>query len=102
MIPMSESLTVYCRYYVKKMVFDMDKEGYFYPAPDGRKYNSGSILCGFRKVLREAGIISSDSTSPRVHDLRHTFSVYSFEKMVSECKDIYFVLKFIYTYMFHR
>src|SRR5699024_1304668 len=36
MIPMSESLTFYCRYYVKKMAFDMDKEGYFYPAPDGR------------------------------------------------------------------
>lgn len=102
MIPMSESLTVYCRYYVKKMVFDMDKEGYFYPAPDGQKYNSGSILCGFRKVLREAGIIASDSTNPRVHDLRHTFAVHSLEKMVSEGQDIYCTLPILQTYMGHR
>lgn len=102
MIPMSESLTVYCRYYVEKMAFDMGKEGYFYPAPDGRKYNSGSILCGFRKLLREAGIITSDSTNPRVHDLRHTFAVHSLEKMVSEGQDIYCTLPILQTYMGHR
>lgn len=101
-IPMSGSLTVYCRSYAKKMAFDMDTDGYFYPAPDGRKYNSGSILCGFRNVLRKAGIIASDSTGPRIHDFRHTFAVHSLEKMVREGQDIYCALPILQTYMGHR
>lgn len=102
-IPMSESLTVYCRSYARKMEFDMDTNDYFYPAPDGQKDNSGSILCGFRDILWKAGIItSSSSAKPRIHDLRHTFAVHSLEKMVYEGQDIYCALPILQTYMGHR
>ena len=101
-IPMSDSLTVYCRGYIKKMSFDMNTDGYFYPAPDGWRYNSGSILCGFRNILRKAGIIANNTTVPRVHDLRHTFAVHALEKMVREGQDIYYALPILQTYMGHR
>ncbi len=101
-IPMSETLTLYCRHYVKEMAFDISLEGYFYPAPDGRKYNSGSILTGIRSILRKAKIITTESSNPRIHDLRHTFAVHSLEKMVSQGQDIYCALPILQTYMGHQ
>lgn len=101
-IPMSDSLMLYCREYIEQMAFDMNTEGYFYPAPDGRKYNSGSILSGFRNILCSAGIIASQAHAPRVHDLRHTFAVHALEKMVRDGQDIYYALPILQTYMGHR
>lgn len=102
LVPMSETLTKYCRNYVRKMAFDMKTEGYFYPAPDTQTYKSSSILNDFRRILLKAGIISSGSVNPRIHDLRHTFAVHSLEKMVSQGQDIYSALPMLQTYMGHR
>lgn len=101
-VPMTETLRIYGQHYVKNMAFDMSTEGYFYPAPDGRKYNSGSILSGFRRILRDAEIITDESVKPRIHDLRHTFAVHSLEKMINEGQDIYSFLPILQTYMGHR
>ncbi|MFL2132100.1 tyrosine-type recombinase/integrase, partial [Ruoffia sp. FAM 20858] len=101
-VPMSETLTDYCRNYAKKMTFNMKIEGHFYPAPDTQKYKSKTILNNFRRILLKAGIISSESVHPRIHDLRHTFAVHSLEKMVSQGQDIYSALPMLQTYMGHR
>lgn len=101
LVPMSETLTDYCCNYVKKMAFDMKTKGYFYPAPDAQKYKSVSILNDFRRILLKAGIISSGSVNPRIHDLRHTFAVHSLEKMVSQGQDVYSALPILQTYMGH-
>lgn len=101
LVPMSETLTDYCCNYVKKMAFDMKIKGYFYPAPDAQKYKSVSILNDFRRILLKAGIISSGSVNPRIHDLRHTFAVHSLEKMVSQGQDVYSALPILQTYMGH-
>lgn len=101
LVPMSETLTDYCCNYVKKMAFDMKTKGYFYPAPDAQKYKSVSILNDFRRILLKAGIISSGSVNPRIHDLRHTFAVHSLEKMVSQGQDAYSALPILQTYMGH-
>ncbi|MGO4937166.1 tyrosine-type recombinase/integrase [Fundicoccus sp. Sow4_H7] len=101
LVPMSETLTDYCCNYVKKMAFDMKTKDYFYPAPDAQKYKSVSILNDFRRILLKAGIISSGSVNPRIHDLRHTFAVHSLEKMVSQGQDAYSALPILQTYMGH-
>ena len=55
-----------------------------------------------REFMRKAGIRKEDGSTPRVHDLRHTFAVHSLEKMVSEGKDIYCALPTLSTYLGHR
>lgn len=102
MLPMSHSLHKYCSFYITRMGFHDCYEGYFYPNKNGKEYNSTPIYCQFRKFMLKAKICREDGTTPRVHDIRHTFSVYSLEKMVAEGKDIYCALPILSNYLGHR
>jgi integrase/recombinase XerD len=102
LVPMSESLTDYCKIYVKKMELDMHSTGYYYPSRDQGKYNRTHIYVKFKQFMKEANIFSNGSVGPRVHDVRHTFSVHSLEKMVADGMDIYCALPILSTYLGHR
>jgi integrase/recombinase XerD len=103
LVPMSSSLTKICNDYAGKMHFDMQGDGYFFPAPDNGRYNRGPIYMRFRHFLKEAGIERCRcEKGPRLHDLRHSFAVHSLEKMVSEGRDIYCALPILCTYLGHR
>lgn len=102
LLPMSQSLHKYCSFYIKRMVFPASYDGYYYPNKSGKEYNSTPVYCQFRKFMFKAKIFREDGTTPRVHDVRHTFSVYSLEKMVAEGKDIYCALPILSTYLGHR
>lgn len=101
-VPMSKTLTIYCRHYVQQMTFNLNTEGLFYPKPNGEKYHSQTILSTFRNVLSQADIITTQAAKPRIHDLRHTFAVHSLEKMVSSGFDSYATLPILQIYMGHR
>ena len=102
LLPMSQSLHKYCKLYIQRMGFPSSYDGYYYPTRSGGEYNSTPIYCQFRKFMRKAGIIRADGSTPRVHDVRYTFSVYSLEKMVVEGRDIYCTLPVLSTYLGHR
>lgn len=103
LVPMSSSLTKVCNDYADKMHFDMQGDGYFFPAPDKGRYNRGPIYMRFRYFLKEAGIARlRGGTGPRLHDLRHSFAVHSLEKMVSDGQDIYCALPILCTYLGHK
>ena len=102
LIPMSHSLHKYCKLYVQRMGFSPSYQGYYYPNGSGGEYNSTPVYCQFRKFMRKAEIFRADGSTPRVHDVRHTFSVYSLEKMVAEGRDIYCALPILSTYLGHR
>lgn len=102
LVPMSESLTDYCKIYVQKMDLDMHSTGYYYPSRDQGKYNRTPIYVKLKQFMKEANIFSDGFVGPRVHDIRHTFSVHSLEKMVSAGMDIYCALPILCTYLGHR
>lgn len=102
LVPMSRSLTDYCKHYVKKMGFDMADDGYFYPSRDGGKYNRKPVYVRFKKFMKQAGIFTDDSVGPRVHDVRHTYCIHVLEKMVNDGQDVYCTLPILSTYLGHR
>lgn len=102
LLPMSQSLHKYCRLYIQRMGFSPSYDGYYYPTRSGGEYNSNPVYCQFRKFMQKAEIFRADGSTPRVHDVRHTFSVYSLEKMVAEGRDIYCALPVLSTYLGHR
>lgn len=102
LVPMSKSLTDYCKIYIIKMGLDMNSTGYFYPSRDRGKYNRNPVYVKLKQFMKEANIFTDGSVGPRVHDLRHTFSVHSLEKMVADGQDIYCALPVLSTYLGHR
>lgn len=102
LVPMSESLNDYCKIYVQKMDLEMNSTGYYYPSRDQGKYHRTPIYVKLKQFMKEANIFSDGSVGPRVHDVRHTFSVHSLEKMVADGMDIYCALPILSTYLGHR
>lgn len=102
LIPMSLSLHNYCYQYMQRMGFSPSYEGYYYPTRKGEEYNSTPVYCQFRKFMKQAGILRDCGTTPRVHDIRHTFAVHALEKMVLENRDIYCSLPILSTFLGHR
>lgn len=102
LVPMSISLTKICNDYAAKMNFDIQDDGYFFPAPDKGRYNRSVIYVKYKDLLRKAGIVRKGyAGGPRLHDLRHTFAVHSLEKMVAEGSDIYCSLPILCAYLGH-
>ncbi len=102
LVPMSWSLTDYCRHYAAKMGFDMSIEGYFYPSRDTGRYNRTPVYVKLKQFMKKAGIFSDGSVGPRVHDIRHTFAVHALEKMIKDGQDVYCTLPVLSTYLGHR
>lgn len=102
LIPMSQSLHKYCRQYIRHMNFTSLYDGYYYPTRRGEKYNSTPVYCQFRKFMTKAEIFRENGTTPRVHDIRHTFAVHALEKMDVEGRDIYCALPILSMYLGHR
>ena len=71
LVPMSRSLTDYCRHYAENMGFDMFSEGYFYPSRDAGKYHRTPVYIKFKQFMKRAGIFPEGSVGPRVHDIRY-------------------------------
>ena len=102
LVPMSRSLTGYCRSYAENMGFDMFSEGYFYPSRDGGKYHRTPVYIKFKQFMKLAGIFPEGSVGPRVHDIRHSYAVHALEKMVNDGQDVYCTLPILATYLGHR
>lgn len=102
LVPMSKSLTDYCKIYVQKMDLHINDTGFYYPSRDQGKYSRTPIYVKLKHCMKEANIFPDGAVGPRVHDIRHTFSVHSLEKMVADGRDIYCALPILSTYLGHR
>jgi integrase len=101
-VPMSRSLTDYCKQFAESMNFDMASEGYFYPSRDAGKYHRTPVYVKFKQFMRIAGIFPEGAVGPRVHDIRHTYAVHALEKMIDDGQDVYCTLPILSTYLGHR
>jgi integrase len=76
---------------------------FFFIKSDGTYCNAQSIYVWFRKLLAECGIpYTGNHHGPRVHDLRHTFSVHSMVQMAHEGQDLYSSLPIISACLGHK
>lgn len=102
-VPMSVELTAICTRYAQTRLVGKAPDDWFFAAPDGGHYNTGSIYSVFRDLLRDAGISHGGrGKGPRVHDLRHTFCVHCLQRWISQGKDLTTALPLLTTYMGHN
>ncbi len=81
----------------------MDKESFFFVSTVGKPLTNGTVYGWFKKVLRQCGIThTGKQQGPRVHDIRHTSAVHSFDKMVKGGVDIYCALPILSTFLGHK
>jgi integrase len=88
LVPVSESLRQYLSNYDSKV--ERVGNPYFFPALRNERYSPTTIRNQFIKLEEKAGISRlSNGRYPRVHDLRHTFSVHALEQMICRGMDPY-------------
>lgn len=81
----------------------IDRNGYFFISPSGRRLRNGTVYRWFRVILKKCGIPHvGKNHGPRVHDLRHTVAVHSLVKQVKLGADIYCVLPIISVFLGHK
>jgi integrase len=100
LVPMAEKLTERCRQYSHDVHKSDTAENYFFPSPCGGHYKEGTIYKLFRELLWRAGI-SHSGKGPRLHDLRHTYSVHCLKNWVLKGKDLTQLLPYLSTYLGH-
>lgn len=103
MIPFSDSLADVCRQYRNSLQVIQGPEDYFFVKRNGRCCNPKAIYEWFRKVLWEAGIShGGKGEGPRLHDVRHVFSVHSLVAMAELGLDLYYSLPILSEYLGHQ
>jgi integrase/recombinase XerD len=101
-VPMSGSLTAYLRHYVREASVDLNAEGFFFPAPDGGPYDLKTVQEGIKNIYHNARIgVLPNGRLPRVHDIRHTFSVHALRMMKNKGRDVYTSTPLLSAYLGH-
>jgi integrase len=101
LVPLSKSLQRYLSKY--NSMVERGRNPYFFPALHNERYSSLTILNQFRRLEKEAGISPlGNGKYPRVHDLRHTFSVHALEQMIHKGMDPYYSLPILSVYLGHK
>lgn len=99
-IPMAETLTERCHIYLNKAHILNMGDAFIFSSPYGGHYSESTIYKLFREILWKAGI-SHTGKGPRLHDLRHTFSVHCLKRWVLEGEDLTSLLPYLSIYLGH-
>lgn len=107
LVPLSASLADVCRGYLQYrphcIVLNPAASENFFISPEGRPCDIQIAYHWFRKVLYKSGIShKGKGYGPRLHDLRHTFSVHSLARMASRGLDLYYSLPVLSVYLGHQ
>jgi integrase len=105
MVPISDSLANACEeYWMYRNLFpSIRKENRFFIKPDGSPMSMHNVYKWFRKIIYTANISHGGrGHGPRLHDLRHTFSVHSLASMSESELDLYHSLPLLSTYLGHQ
>ena len=103
LVPMSDSLFSALEEYMRLVGYSPADEGYLFRTKKNRKYAPNSIFSRYKDFLRMAGMPRLPSGGlPRLHDLRHTFSVHALESLIAQGIDVYSGLPYLMNYLGHR
>jgi integrase len=103
-VTMSKSMSKVLWKYINNRYGDaVCPERYVFEAPDGGRYNRGSVRSTIMNIYKYAGLPQvASGRHPRVHDLRHNFSVNAMEKMQESGMDLYCTLPLLSIYLGHK
>jgi integrase/recombinase XerD len=104
-VPLSDSLATICEVYLmyRNQFPSIRKENWFFIKPDGSPMSRGPVYNWFRKILYTVNIShGGKGHGPRLHDLRHTFSVHSLIAMSESELDLYHSLPLLSIYLGHQ
>jgi integrase len=100
-VPMSATLTEYCIKYAHAVY--LEKQLYFFTAPDGGRYSATTAYSTIKGIYERALIPRlSNGLLPRIHDLRHSFCCHALEQMQAKNLDLYYALPILSTYVGHQ
>lgn len=103
MIPFSDSVAEVCRQYRNSLQVIQNPEANFFVKRNGYKCREKTIYEWFRKVLMETAIPhGGKGRGPRLHDVRHAFSVHSLAAMARSGLDLYYSLPILSEYLGHQ
>ena len=97
LVPMHDNLRIYLQNYYDKLPKDTE---WLFPSATGH-YASSTIYQNFRELLI-ACKIPHTGHGPRVHDLRHTFSVHTLEQQLAAGYDPMEIMPRLATYLGHK
>lgn len=102
-LPLSSSLLEVMRAYHSLYAAGYCEDDYFFQNKRGGKITGRTTYHWFRILLRQAGISHGGrGEGPRIHDFRHTFSVYSMAEMSRAGLDLYYSLPILSKYLGHK
>lgn len=105
LVPMSESLATVCSDYLsyRQNQRCAHRSKAFFISPSGTPCNCDNAHRWFKRVLYKAHIpYGGRGKGPRLHDLRHTFSVHSLASMAENGTDLYYSLPILSAYLGHQ
>ena len=103
MTPLSNSLSEVCKQYRASLHIIENQEDNFFVKRNGYRCRAKTVYEWFRKVLWKAGIHhGGKGQGPRLHDLRHTFSVHTMAEMAKSGLDLYYTLPILSEYLGHQ
>lgn len=102
-LPLSGSLRAVLTHYNTEYRAKFCSKNYFFVKQNGTPCTRDNIYRKFRIILFKAGIShGGKGKGPRVHDLRHTFSVHSLAQMADQGLDLYYCLPLLSKYLGHK
>ena len=102
-IVLGDDMKTLMQQFADKTFYLLADDEYIFTNVNGGRYGGDSLYDYHREFLRIAGIpYIGGGEGPRIHDWRHTFSVYSFKKMVDSGMDMYVALPILSTYLGHK
>lgn len=101
-ILMVKSLIERCKVYHSKLHTHSKPKDAFFPCNGSQPYSYSAIRRIFNRLIQEAGIYyGGRGNGPRLHDLRHTFSVHCLKKWTLLGLDLSTMLPILSTYLGH-
>ena len=102
-IVLEDSLASLMRRYADKCFYLKGDDDYIFTSANGGYCQYDTLYEHHRLLLKAAKIpYVGNSEGPRIHDWRHTFSVYAFKKMIDDGMDMYVALPVLSTYLGHK
>ena len=102
-LPLSDSLNRVLAQYITEYRNKTYGTDYFFVKQNGTQCARDCIYKKFRVILFKAGIShGGKGKGPRLHDLRHTFSVHSLAQMAEQGLDLYYCLPLLSKYLGHK
>jgi len=99
LVALTPSMTARLRRYAA-FLGQGDSSSVFFPTSDGKPYSKGTIYYIFRQLLWKCSIPHGGrGRGPRLHDLRHSFSVHKLESWYQQGADLGIKLPLLATYM---